>query len=212
MARTKTSKAWMRRHVSDVYVRRAREQGYRSRAAFKLLEIAKRDHLLKPGMTVVDLGTAPGGWAQVAARLVGPRGAVVAVDLGDIAPIPGVAFVRGDFRDERVRGELERALAGRRVDLVLSDMSPNLSGVASVDQARGCELAGLALEFAEKHLKPQGIFLVKVFQGAGFESFLKVMRARFRQVVTRKPVASRAQSSEIYLLGKGLARGAGARS
>jgi 23S rRNA (uridine2552-2'-O)-methyltransferase len=202
-------KSWMQEHVADVYVKRARAEGMRSRAAYKLDQIAERDRLLRPGMVVVDLGAAPGGWSQVAAERVGQNGQVIAVDVLDMAPLRGVAFVRGDFRDGSVVAELERALGARKVDLVLSDMAPNLSGIAATDQARALELAELALQFAMKHLKPQGNFLVKTFQGTGFEAFLKVLRSRFMAVAVRKPGASRDRSSEVYLLGKG-SRPAGA--
>lgn len=196
----------MREHVTDYYVKRAKHDGYRSRAAFKLLEIDQRDHLLRGGMTVVDLGAAPGGWSQVAAGRVSPAGRVIALDLLEMPPLAGVTFIRGDFREAATLAEVERALQGRRPDLVISDMSPNISGVESADQARIMYLAELALDFASAWLQPQGNFLVKVFQGAGFETFLRVMRARFRQVVSRKPKASRDRSSELYLLGKGLLR------
>jgi len=202
-------KSWMQEHVSDAYVKRARAEGMRSRAAYKLDQIAERDRLLRPGMIVVDLGAAPGGWSQVAAERVGPSGQVIAVDVLEMAPLRGVSFVRGDFRDASVVAELERALGARKADLVLSDMAPNLSGIAVTDQARALELAELALQFAMKHLKPQGNFLVKVFQGSGFEAFLKALRSRFAAVAVRKPGASRDRSSEVYLLGKGL-RAAGA--
>jgi 23S rRNA (uridine2552-2'-O)-methyltransferase len=202
-------KSWMQEHVADAYVKRARAEGMRSRAAYKLDQIAERDRLLRPGMLVVDLGAAPGGWSQVAAERVGPDGQVIAVDVLDMAPLRGVAFVHGDFRDGSVVAELERALGTRKADLVLSDMAPNLSGIAVTDQARALELAELALQFAMKHLKPQGNFLVKTFQGTGFEAFLKVLRNRFMAVAVRKPGASRDRSSEVYLLGKGL-RAAGA--
>lgn len=204
MKRSKTSKQWMREHVTDPWVQRAKSEGWRSRAAFKLLQIAERDRLLRPGMTVVDLGATPGGWAQVAAQRVGRGGRVVAVDLLDMAPLPGVTFLQGDFREESVLAAVEAALDGRAVDLVLSDMSPNISGIPSVDQARAMHLAELALEFAARHLKPGGALLVKVFQGTGFEGFLREMRSRFIKVVTRKPEASRSRSAEIYLLGTGL--------
>lgn len=204
MKRSKTSKQWMREHVTDPWVQRAKSEGWRSRAAFKLLQIAERDRLLRPGMTVVDLGATPGGWAQVAAQRVGRGGRVVAVDLLDMAPLPGVTFLQGDFREESVLAAVEAALDGRAVDLVLSDMSPNISGIPSVDQARAMHLAELALEFAARHLKPGGALLVKVFQGTGFEGFLREMRSRFMKVVTRKPEASRSRSAEIYLLGTGL--------
>ena len=203
MARNKTSKAWMREHVTDRYVKLAQAEGARSRAAYKLQQIDERDRLLKPGMTVVDLGAAPGGWAQITAKRVAPGGRVIAVDLLEMPALAGVVFIRGDFRSEATLAELERLLGNQPVDLVLSDMSPNITGIASVDQARAGTLAELALEFALKHLKPQGNFLVKSFQGEGFEAFVKVLRRHFTQVVTRKPRASRSRSSEVYLLGKG---------
>lgn len=204
MARTKTSKAWMQEHVTDAYVKRAQAEGYRSRAAYKLQQIAARDKLLKPGMTVVDLGAAPGGWTQIAARAVAPGGRVIALDVLDMVPVHGVTFIRGDFHDDRVLAALEQVLAGTAVDLVLSDMAPNISGIASADQARAVGLAELALDFAVKHLKPQGNFLVKLFHGEGFDPFVKALRRHFKQVLTRKPEASRSRSSEVYLLGKGL--------
>jgi 23S rRNA (uridine2552-2'-O)-methyltransferase len=193
----------MRRHVTDAYVKRARQEGYRSRAAYKLMEIDARDRLLRPGMTVVDLGAAPGGWSQVAAQRVGPKGRVLALDLLEMAPLAGVEFLQGDFRDAEVEVRLADALGSTGADLVLSDMAPNISGVAVTDQVRSIELAELAMEFACKWLKPGGRFLVKLFQGEGFEGFLKLMRARFRKVVVRKPGASRDRSSETYLLGNG---------
>jgi 23S rRNA (uridine2552-2'-O)-methyltransferase len=197
-------KSWMQEHVSDAYVKRARAEGMRSRAAYKLDEIAVRDRLLKPGMVVVDLGAAPGGWSQVAAGRVGPRGRVIALDILEMPSLPGVTFLRGDFRDDATLAELERVLAGQRADLVLSDMAPNLSGIASSDQAQALELAELALDFALKHMKPKGNFLVKTFQGAGFEEYLRSLRGRFSAVAVRKPEASRDRSREVYLLGKGL--------
>jgi len=199
-------KSWMQEHVTDAYVKRARVEGMRSRAAYKLDEIAARDRLLKPGMVVVDLGAAPGGWSQVAAGRVGPRGRVIALDLLEMPSLPGVTFLRGDFRDDATLAELERMLGGQRADLVLSDMAPNLSGIASSDQARTLELAELALDFALKHMKPKGNFLVKTFQGAGFEDYLKILRSRFSAVSVRKPEASRDRSREVYLLGKGFKR------
>jgi 23S rRNA (uridine2552-2'-O)-methyltransferase len=207
MARTKSSKAWLREHVTDPYVKRAQREGYRSRAAYKLQQIAARDKLFIAGMTVVDLGAAPGGWSQIAAQAVAPGGRVLALDILEMPPLRGVTYVQGDFRDDSTQSELERLLAGGRVDLVLSDMAPNISGIAAADQARVMTLAEIALEFAVKHLKPQGKLLVKVFQGAGFDAFLRAMRERFRQVVVRKPEASRSRSSEVYLLGKGLRTG-----
>ena len=202
MKRTKTSKQWMMEHVNDVYVQRAKAEGYRSRAAYKLIEVAARDKLLKPGLVVVDLGAAPGGWSQVAADKLGPRGRVIAVDVLPMAPLPHVTVLQGDFREDAVVAALARELAGRPIDLVLSDMSPNISGIALSDQARAMHLAELALEFAVKHLKPGGNLLVKVFQGSGFQEFLREMRGRYKEVVTRKPEASRGRSNELYLLGK----------
>jgi 23S rRNA (uridine2552-2'-O)-methyltransferase len=203
MKRTRTSKQWMREHVSDPYVQRAQGEGYRSRAAYKLLEIANRDKILKPGMVIVDLGAAPGGWSQVARAKVGAQGAVIAMDALDMAPLTGVTFIKGDFRSNPAREALERTLAGRPIDLVLSDMSPNISGIRLRDQARAYELAELALAFAAAHLKPGGALLVKVFQGSGFESFLRVVRPQFKEVKTRKPEASRGRSSELYILAQG---------
>jgi len=196
-------KNWMQEHVADAYVKRARNEGMRSRSAFKLEQIAERDRLFRPGMMVVDLGAAPGGWSQIAARRVAPGGQVIALDVVDMVSLPGVTFVRGDFRDQAAVEALERELSGRQVGLVLSDMAPNLSGISSLDQARSLEIAELALEFALNHLKPQGNFLVKTFHGSGFDSFLRRMRRHFREVVTRKPEASRSRSSEVYLLGRG---------
>jgi 23S rRNA (uridine2552-2'-O)-methyltransferase len=202
---------WIEEHAADPYVKRARAQGLRSRAAFKLEEIARRDRLLAPGMVVIDLGASPGSWSQVAAARVGASGRVIALDRLEMAPVPGVTFIRGDFLEPGTLRELERALGGERADLVLSDLAPNWSGIASSDRARALELAERALEFALKHLKPQGNFLVKTFQGEGFEAFQQKLGRHFRQVVARKPGASRARSSEIYLLAKGLrAPGAGA--
>jgi 23S rRNA (uridine2552-2'-O)-methyltransferase len=202
MKRTKTSKQWMMEHVNDVYVQRAKAEGYRSRAAYKLIEVAERDKLLKQGMVVVDLGAAPGGWSQVAAAKLGARGRVFALDLLPMDALRNVTFLQGDFREDAVVRALERELAGRPIDLVLSDMSPNISGIALSDQARAMHLAELALEFAVNHLKPGGGLLVKVFQGSGFQEFLLAMRSRFAQVATRKPEASRGRSNELYLLGR----------
>jgi 23S rRNA (uridine2552-2'-O)-methyltransferase len=202
MSRGKKSSEWMSAHVRDPYVRRARDSGYRSRAAFKLIEIAERDRLLRPGMTVVDLGAAPGSWSQVLAERVGRSGRIIAVDVSAVAPIPGVSVVQGDFRDADVVAAIDAALRGGRCDLVISDMSPNLSGVPDADQARSLELCELALAFARRNLKQQGSFLVKVFQGAGYPEFLASMRAAFETVVSRKPGASRGRSSEMYLLGR----------
>jgi 23S rRNA (uridine2552-2'-O)-methyltransferase len=205
----KSSKAWMREHVTDPFVKRANAEGYRSRAAYKLQQIAQRDQLLRPGMTVVDLGAAPGGWSQVAAKAVGPAGRVIAVDVLEMAQVPGVTVIRGDFREEDTLAAVERALEGRPVDLVISDMAPNLSGIAAVDQARGAALAELALDFALKHLKPHGNFLVKLFQGAGYDELVATLRHSFVELHTRKPEASRSRSSEVYLLGSKLREKAG---
>ena len=194
----------MREHVTDPFVKRANAEGYRSRAAYKLQQIADRDKLLKAGMTVVDLGAAPGGWSQVAAKAVGPAGRVIAVDLLEMAQVPGVTVIRGDFQDDDTLAAVERALEGRAVDLVISDMAPNLSGIAAVDQARAAALAELALDFALKHLKPHGNFLVKVFQGAGYDELVATLRRSFVELHTRKPDASRSRSSEVYLLGSKL--------
>ncbi len=203
MARNKTSKAWMHEHVNDPYVKRAQAEGMRSRAAYKLEQLAERDKLLKPGMVVVDLGAAPGGWSQVAGRAVGPAGRVVAVDLLEMAPVAGVTFIHGDFSEDAVLADVEKAVGSGGVDLVLSDMAPNISGVAGVDQARSVGLAELALEFAVNHLKPQGNFLVKVFQGSGFDALVADIRRKFVQVMIRKPEASRSRSNEVYVVGKG---------
>jgi 23S rRNA (uridine2552-2'-O)-methyltransferase len=212
MKRNKTSKAWMQRHVTDPYVRWAREQGYRSRAAFKLLEIAERDRLLRPGLTVVDLGAAPGGWAQAAARFVGPTGRVIALDVTEMAPLPGVTFILGDIQDAAALARLEQALEDRHADLVISDMAPNLSGVAATDQAGCIRLADLALEFAMRSLQPGGSFLVKLFQGSGYDGFVCRIRAGFEQVRVRKPKASRDSSREVYLLAQRPTRGGSAAS
>jgi len=189
--------------VTDHWVQEAKRLGFRSRAAFKLLEIDAKDHLLKPGLVVVDLGSAPGSWSQVARERVGPRGRVFALDLLAMEPIAGVHFIAGDFREEATLTALERELAGARVDLVLSDLAPNLSGVYSVDQARTIHLAERALEFGARHLQPGGNLLVKLFQGEGFTEFQRQLRDYFQGVAVRKPKSSRGRSREVYLLGKG---------
>ena len=203
MQPSKTSKQWMREHVNDPYVQMAQKDGYRSRAAYKLLEINEKDRLLKPGMVVVDLGATPGGWSQVAAREVGRGGKVVALDLLPLDPLSGVDFILGDFREDAILKQLQILLAGKQVGLVISDMAPNMSGVLNADLARALYLAELAMDFAHEQLQADGKFLVKVFQGAGFEAYLKLMRSRFAKVVTRKPKASRDRSSELYLLASG---------
>lgn len=202
-----SSKAWMRRHVSDTYVKQAQAQGYRSRAAFKLIEMVDRDHLIRQGACVIDLGSAPGSWSQVVAEKAGSGGTVIALDLLEMNALAGVKFIQGDFREADVLRRLEDALGDRQVDLVLSDMAPNISGVAASDQAKSMHLCELALDFAVEHLKPGGNFLVKTFQGSGFSEFQKTMRGYFASVVSRKPEASRDRSTEMYLLGKGLQRG-----
>jgi 23S rRNA (uridine2552-2'-O)-methyltransferase len=202
MNRSRSSNAWLREHVTDTYVQRARAEGYRSRAAYKLLEMDDKDHLIREGDVVVDLGASPGGWAQVAAGRMQGKGRIIAVDLLEMAPLRGVTFLQGDFREAALLQELERLLAGDKVGLVLSDMSPNISGVSVSDQARGAHLAELALEFARNWLKPEGALLVKLFQGCGFTDFLLEMRKTFRAVSSRKPGASRDRSPEVYLLGR----------
>ncbi|MBS0545105.1 MAG: RlmE family RNA methyltransferase [Proteobacteria bacterium] len=204
MKRNKTSKAWLHEHVNDPYVQRAQADGYRARAAYKLIEIDDRDRLLRPGAVVVDLGAAPGSWCQVAVKRCGASGRVFALDILPVEAIAGVDFLQGDFTEDTVLAELERRLAGARVDAVLSDMAPNLSGVATVDQARSIHLCELALDFAAQHLKPSGQFVVKVFQGEGFMEFRKAMEGVFSSVQVRKPKASRDRSAEVYLLGKGV--------
>ena len=203
MKRTKSGSAWMHEHVTDPFVKQAQKDGYRSRAAYKLLEIDERDHLIRAGMVVVDLGATPGCWSQVAANKVGDKGKVLALDLLPLNPLPRVEFIQGDFREESVLVQLEEKLAGKQIELVISDMAPNISGIDLSDQARSVHLAELALEFAVQHLKPGGAFLVKVFQGVGFEEYVKTMRKHFSKVASRKPKASRDRSSEVYMLGTG---------
>jgi 23S rRNA (uridine2552-2'-O)-methyltransferase len=209
MTRSKSSSAWLKRHVNDPYVRRATAQGYRARSAYKLLELVEREKLALPGHTVVDLGAAPGSWSQVLVERVGRSGRVVAVDLLEAAPVPGVMFIQGDFSEEAVLRRLEEALGVRKIDLVVSDMAPNISGVRSSDQARSIHLCELALDFAETHLNSGGAFVVKAFQGAGYPEFLAAMRRIFVSVTSRKPGASRGESNEMYLVGKNLKTGAG---
>lgn len=203
MARTKTSKQWLKEHFDDAYVKRSQEAGYRSRASFKLLELQEKDRIIRPGMTVVDLGAAPGGWAQVAAALVGPKGRVLASDILAMDPIPGVEFIQGDFTEVYVLESLLNAMQGQRADLVLSDLAPNMSGMKDIDQPRMIHLAELALELARSVLAPKASVLVKVFHGAGLAEFQAELRSSFASVKVRKPAASRARSSEIYLLAEG---------
>ncbi len=200
--RSKSSKAWLNEHVNDHYVHLAQKEGYRARAAYKLLEINEKDKLIRPGTVLADLGSAPGSWSQVAAQLAGSSGQVFALDILPMDALEGVSFIQGDFREEAVLAEFERLLDGRPLDLVICDMAPNMSGNAVTDQARSFYLCELALDFAANHLKIGGNFLVKVFQGAGYQEYAAAMREVFASVQTRKPNASRNRSSEIYLLGK----------
>lgn len=207
MARSKTSNVWMKQHVRDPYVQRAKADGWRSRAVYKLMELDEKDHLFRVDQTVVDLGAAPGGWSQLAIRRVGAKGKVVALDLLEMEPIPGVCFLQGDFTEDEFLHRLEAELSpygkgGRKVDLVISDMAPNLTGIAAGDQARGIGLVEMALEFALQWLKPDGAFVVKVFHGAGFEDFRRAMQSSFEVFAVRKPEASRDRSSEVYLVGR----------
>lgn len=204
MKRTRTSNAWLHEHVTDPYVQRAKAEGFRSRAAFKLMEIDDRDHLIRAGEVVVDLGATPGGWSQIAAKRMQGKGRVIALDLLEMEPLHGVEFIQGDFREDDVLQQLETMLGGEKVGLVLSDMAPNMSGILVSDQARVMHLAELGLEFSRNWLKPGGAFLVKVFQGYGYEDFVREMKEVFKSVSTRKPDASRDRSAEVYLLGKGL--------
>lgn len=204
MGRSKSSQRWLQEHNSDHYVKRAQQDGYRSRASYKLLELHKKDRLFKPGMTVVDLGAAPGGWSQVAVALVGDKGRVIASDILPMDSIAGVDFVEGDFTEESVLDEILELLEGQQADLVISDMAPNMSGMKAVDQPKAMYLIELALELACQILKPEGVFVAKVFHGEGFDDFLRDVKRRFQQVVTRKPDASRSRSREVYLVARGL--------
>lgn len=203
MKASKTSKAWMQEHLDDAYVKQAQKDGFRARAAYKLLEIDDKDSLIKPGMTIVDLGSAPGSWSQVAVQRLKGQGRVIALDILEMPPIADVEFIQGDFREDDVLQALEKSLNNQTVDLVICDMAPNITGVKQVDQASAAYLTELALAFSQDWLKPNGNFLVKVFIGAEFESILKAMRTVFKKVVTRKPKASRGRSTETYLLGIG---------
>ncbi len=210
MKKSHSSKQWLRRHVNDPYVQRSKKEGYRSRSAYKLTEIDDRDKLLRSGgMVVVDLGSAPGGWSQVLAKRLGASATVVAVDLLPMEPVSGVTFVQGDFTRKAGLEAIERALNGRKADVVLSDMAPNMTGIAVSDQARILDLAELTRDFALLHLKPDGALLVKIFQGAGYDEYLKSLRRDFTKVVVRKPDASRDESAEQYLLARGLKETAG---
>ncbi len=202
-SKSKSSRRWLDRHFRDEFVKRARLEGYRTRAAYKLLEIQEKDRLLKHGMRVVDLGAAPGGWSQVTQNIVGDSGQVVGLDLLPIESLPGVTFIQGDFRENGSLWQLHSVLEGASVDLVLSDMAPNVSGVSAVDQPRSVYLCELALEFCRETLKPGGSLVVKVFQGAGFDDYLRELRSAFERVASRKPKASRPKSREVYLVARG---------
>ncbi len=204
MSKSHSSKRWLKRHVSDPYVQRSKKEGYRSRSAYKLTEIDERDKLLKPGMVVVDLGSAPGGWSQVLAKRLGASGTVIAIDLLAMQPVSGVTFIQGDFTRKSGLDAIAHALDGRKADLVLSDLAPNMTGIAVSDQARTLELAELTRDFALLHLKRDGGLLVKIFQGAGYDEYLKSLRREFQKTVVRKPDASRDESAEQYLLARGL--------
>jgi len=201
--RTKSSARWLAEHAADPYVKRAHEEGWRSRAAFKLEEIQKSDRLLRPGMTVVDLGAAPGGWSQFAARYLAGKGRVIAVDVLEMPAIPGVEFIQGDFGEASVLEELERALGGARVDLVMSDLAPNMMGIADVDHDRSMYLVDLVVDFAAQNLRPGGDLLMKVFQGREFQPLIGRLRQTYESVKLRKPKASRARSAEVYVLARG---------
>ncbi len=200
MTRSKSSQRWLKEHFSDPFVKKAQAEGLRSRAAYKLEELLERDQLLKPGMVIVDLGAAPGGWSQLARKQLGDSGRVVALDILAMPSIAGVDFLHGDFREPETLSDLKTLLAGGPADLVLSDMAPNMSGVAVTDQARVMHLSELALDFCDDHLKRGGTFLIKLFMGAGFDDYVRQLRVRFERVVIRKPEASRKRSSEVYAL------------
>lgn len=203
MARSKSSHRWLREHFDDEYVKKAQRDGYRSRAVYKLEEIQAKDRIIKPGMSIVDLGAAPGGWSQYALGLIGRKGVVVAMDILPMEPLPGVMFVEGDFREEDVLNELLAVLEEREIDLVMSDIAPNISGMEAVDQPRAMYLAELAVDFADRVLRPGGDLLVKLFQGEGFDVLLKDLKQRYDKVIVRKPKASRPRSREVYVLARG---------
>ena len=202
MPRSKSSRRWLKEHFDDEFVKRAQKEGWRSRAAFKLEEMDGKDQLFKPGMAVVDLGAAPGGWTQYAARKIGERGTIIALDILPMDPMADVTIIQGDFREDAVFDQLMAALDGRPIDLVMSDMAPNISGMKAVDQPRAMYLAELALDFARQALRPGGSFLTKVFQGEGFDDYFRELRVSFSEVKTRKPKASRDRSREVYALAR----------
>lgn len=201
--RSKSSHRWLQEHFSDPYVKKAQAEGLRSRAAYKLEELVERDRLLKPGMVVVDLGAAPGGWSQWVRQALGDKGRVIALDILDMPALAGVEFLHGDFREDAVLSQLVATLDGQLVDLVLSDMAPNMSGVDAVDLPRAMHLAELAMDFADRHLRVGGTFLIKLFQGVGFDDYVRDLRRRYAKVVIRKPAASRKRSPEVYALAQG---------
>lgn len=203
MARSKTSADWLKEHVDDIYVQKAQQDGYRTRASYKLIELDERDQLLRSGMTVIDLGSAPGGWSQVVAQRLGDKGLVIASDILPMDAIADVTFIQGDFTTDEVFEELLTAINDRPVDLVISDMAPNMSGMASIDQPGAMYLVELALDMARQVLKPNGTFVAKVFQGEGFDEYLTDVRSSFTKVLIRKPKASRPRSREVYIVGKG---------
>jgi 23S rRNA (uridine2552-2'-O)-methyltransferase len=203
MARSKSSHRWMQQHVSDPFVKQAQKDGYRSRASYKLIELNEKDRLIRPGMLVMDLGSAPGGWSQVAGRLVGAKGRVLATDILPMDPVRNVQFIQGDFTEEPVFNQILEALDGAKPDLIICDISPNLSGIDSADQAASMYLVELALDMARKVLKPKGNFVAKVFQGSGSDAYLKDLRSSFEKLSVRKPEASRSRSREIYVVAKG---------
>ena len=203
MSRSKSSQRWLKEHFSDPYVKKAQSEGMRSRAAYKLEELVERDRLLKPGRVVVDLGAAPGGWSQWVRKELGDTGRVIASDILDMPTLAGVEFLHGDFREDAVLSELEKMLDGAVVDLVLSDMAPNMSGVDQVDQARAMHLSELAMAFADDHLRTGGTFLIKLFQGVGFDDYVRDLRRRYAKLAIRKPAASRRRSNEVYALAQG---------
>ena len=203
MARSKTSAAWLKEHVDDIWVQRAQKDGYRSRATYKLAEIDDKDKLLQPGMTVIDLGSAPGGWSQLVTERLQGRGTILASDILPMEALPDVQFIQGDFTEDSVLEALLAAMHEQQADLVISDMAPNLSGMKAIDQPKSIYLVELALDLAEQVLKPGGTLLVKVFQGEGYTEYLRLLQSRFSKVITRKPAASRPRSREVYLLAKG---------
>lgn len=203
MARSKSSHRWMQEHVSDPYVKQAQKDGYRARSSYKLIELNEKDRLIRPGMLVMDLGSAPGGWSQVAGRIVGEKGRVIATDILPMDHVHNVDFIQGDFTDEAVFNQILAALGDRKPDLIISDIAPNISGIASADQASSMYLVELALDMARKVLKPKGNFVAKVFQGSGSDAYLKEVRTSFDKVSIRKPAASRSRSREVYLVAKG---------